>query len=249
MYASPSGGVIGMRGRDDSVYWDAVCKRRLPAFSWLTHHPPPPPLLNRDSPRIWSTMKIAFAGKTDYLKIIDFRPTPNSLRLLRPLARQVRWWEKGIKWRISDSSFGPRTGVILLFPWVVNIDETMKEKGRTILCRLSCQASGVSSSTRSEAFPLLFSQKQNIVDGLVSSSRVMWNSLRHACSLTKKIICVLKSNNYFNKKLLSYDIALQRSIREYHFIVKRAALNYYVVVNCTKLISIALFYANFIFNI
>jgi len=186
MYASPSGGVIGMRGRDDSVYWDAVCKRRLPAFSWLTHHPPPPPLLNRDSPRIWSTMKIAFAGKTDYLKIIDFRPTPISLPLLRPLARQVRWWEKGIRWRISDSSFGPRTGVILLFPWVVNIDETMKEKGRTILCRLPCQASGGSSSTRSEAFSFLFSQKQNIVDGLVSTFKQSHMKFFTTCLLINK---------------------------------------------------------------
>jgi len=191
MYASPSGEVIGMRGRDDSVYWDAVCKRRLPAFSWLTHHPPPLPLLNRDSPRIWSTMKIAFAGKTDYLKIIDFRPTPISLPFLRPFVRQVRWWEKGIRWRISDSSFEPRTGVIL-FPWVVNINETMREKGRTILCRLPCQASA-SSSTRSEAFPLLFSQKQNIVDGLVSTfkqSHIKFSTTYY--SLTKKIICVLK---------------------------------------------------------
>jgi len=119
-------GVIGMRGRDDSVYWDAVCKRRLPAFSWLTHHPPLPPFLNRDSPRIWSTMKIAFTGKTDYLKIIDFRPIPSPL--LRALARQARWREEG---RISDSSFGlgPRIGIILFFSWVVNVElETMKGK-------------------------------------------------------------------------------------------------------------------------
>lgn len=44
---------------DDSGYWDAVCKPRLSAFSWLTHRissplsplPPPPPSVssNRDS--------------------------------------------------------------------------------------------------------------------------------------------------------------------------------------------------------
>lgn len=74
MYASRLLAELSVCEVDDSGYSDAVCKPRLPAFSWLTH-------ANRDSLRIWSTMKIAFAGKTDYLKIIDFRPA------LRPAAR------------------------------------------------------------------------------------------------------------------------------------------------------------------
>lgn len=167
--ASPLGGVIGMRGRDDSVYWDAVCKRRLPAFSWLTHRPPPllPPFLNRDSPRIWSTMKIAFTGKTDYLKIIDFRPTPSPL--LRALVRQARWREEGIRRRISNSSFGPgpHTGIILFFPSVVNVElETMKgEEGDGSLSFSVGKWCALLDANRD--FPdLLFSQKQSTSDWL-----------------------------------------------------------------------------------
>lgn len=78
MYASRSQAKLSVCEVDDSGYWDAVCKPRLPAFSWLTH-------TNHDSLRIRSTMKIAFAGKTDYLKIIDFRP------VLRLVTRQVGW--------------------------------------------------------------------------------------------------------------------------------------------------------------
>lgn len=83
-YASRLRVELSVCGVDDSGYWDAVCKPRLPAFSWLTH-------ANRDSLRIWSTMKIALAGKTDYLKIIDFRP---ALRSRRETSRMKRGRDK-----------------------------------------------------------------------------------------------------------------------------------------------------------
>lgn len=174
-------------GRDDSVYWDAVCKPRLLAFSWLTHRSPPP--LNRDSPRIWSTMKIAFAGKTDYLKIIDFRPTPSlSPFSASPFARQVRWREKGIRRRISDSSFGssPRTEVILLLPWVVNVNarnSEEEEEGRFFVVYPVAQV--VCPRTKT-AFPIFCFLRNGILRmvGLVTYStfKQKRNFLRHVHS-------------------------------------------------------------------
>ena len=51
---------------DDSSYWDAVCKLRLPAFSWLTH-------ADRDSPANLEYNENSFCRKDGLLQIIDFR--------------------------------------------------------------------------------------------------------------------------------------------------------------------------------
>lgn len=87
---------------DDSSYWDAVCKLRLPAFSWLTH-------ADRDSLWISSTMKIASAGKTDYSRLLTFD-------LLREGASRSGWRKERIRrWipvpRTSLTRYGTYTTV------------------------------------------------------------------------------------------------------------------------------------------
>lgn len=86
---------------DDSSYWDAVCKLRLPAFSWLTH-------ADRDSLWISSTMKIASAGKTDYSRLLTFD-------LLREGASRSGWRKERIRRWIPVPRSLTRYGTILLF--------------------------------------------------------------------------------------------------------------------------------------